>query len=72
MHAPFPPTVQSAAPAGFELGKSIAYEGDCPAQTPPNGGSGIIYGARVAAGQPVRYLVPDPVAAYIEREGLYR
>ncbi len=27
---------------------------------------------RVAAGQPVRYLVPDPVAAYIEREGLYR
>jgi nicotinate-nucleotide adenylyltransferase len=27
---------------------------------------------RVAAGEPVRYLVPDPVAAYIEREGLYR
>ena len=27
---------------------------------------------RVAAGLPVRYLVPDAVAAYIEREGLYR
>jgi nicotinate-nucleotide adenylyltransferase len=26
---------------------------------------------RVAAGLPVRYLVPDGVAAYIEREGLY-
>ena len=26
---------------------------------------------RVAAGQPVRYLVPDAVAAYIQREGLY-
>ena len=27
---------------------------------------------RVAAGEPVRYLVPDAVAATIEREGLYR
>ena len=27
---------------------------------------------RAAAGQPVRYLVPDSVAAYIERERLYR
>jgi nicotinate-nucleotide adenylyltransferase len=27
---------------------------------------------RAAAGQPLRYLVPDAVAAYIEREGLYR
>jgi nicotinate-nucleotide adenylyltransferase len=27
---------------------------------------------RVAAGEPVRYLVPDGVAATIEREGLYR
>jgi len=27
---------------------------------------------RVAAGEPVRYLVPDAVAASIEREGLYR
>jgi nicotinate-nucleotide adenylyltransferase len=25
-----------------------------------------------AAGRPVRYLVPDPVAAYIDREALYR
>lgn len=28
--------------------------------------------ARVAAGEPIRYLVPDGVAASIEREGLYR
>jgi nicotinate-nucleotide adenylyltransferase len=27
---------------------------------------------RVAAGEPVRYLVPDPVRAVVEREGLYR
>ena len=26
---------------------------------------------RVASGLPIRYLVPDAVAAYIEREGLY-
>ena len=26
---------------------------------------------RVAAGQPVRYFVPDAVAGYIQREGLY-
>ncbi len=26
---------------------------------------------RVAAGRPIRYLVPDPVAAYVERAGLY-
>jgi nicotinate-nucleotide adenylyltransferase len=28
--------------------------------------------SRAAAGQPLRYLVPDAVAAYIERERLYR
>ena len=27
---------------------------------------------RVRAGLPIRYLVPDGVAAYVEREGLYR
>lgn len=28
--------------------------------------------ARVAAGRPIRYLVPDPVARYIRAQGLYR
>jgi nicotinate-nucleotide adenylyltransferase len=28
--------------------------------------------ARVAGGRPIRYLVPDAVAAYIEEHGLYR
>jgi nicotinate-nucleotide adenylyltransferase len=28
--------------------------------------------ARVAAGAPIRYLVPEAVRAYVEREGLYR
>ena len=28
--------------------------------------------ARVAQGLPIRYLVPEGVAVYIEREGLYR
>ena len=27
---------------------------------------------RAGAGEPIRYLVPDAVAAYVEREGLYR
>ena len=27
---------------------------------------------RVAAGRPIRYLVPDAVAAYVEEQGLYR
>ena len=26
----------------------------------------------VAAGRPIRYLVPDPVADYVEQAGLYR
>jgi nicotinate-nucleotide adenylyltransferase len=27
---------------------------------------------RIASGRPIRYLVPDAVAGYIERAGLYR
>jgi nicotinate-nucleotide adenylyltransferase len=27
---------------------------------------------RLAAGQPTRYQLPDPVVAYIEQNGLYR
>ena len=34
--------------------------------------SSTLIRSRIAAGRPVRYLVPDGVAAYIEREGLYR
>jgi len=34
--------------------------------------SSTLIRSRVAAGRPVRYLVPDAVAEHIEREGLYR
>jgi nicotinate-nucleotide adenylyltransferase len=34
--------------------------------------SSTLVRSRIAAGRPVRYLVPDAVAAYVEREGLYR
>ena len=34
--------------------------------------SSTLIRCRVAAGEPVRYLVPDAVAAAVEREGLYR
>ena len=34
--------------------------------------SSSLFRRRVAEGRPVRYLVPDAVAAYIEREALYR
>jgi nicotinate-nucleotide adenylyltransferase len=38
---------------------------------PRMGVSSTMIRRRVAAGQPIRYLVPDPVAHYIERHGLY-
>jgi nicotinate-nucleotide adenylyltransferase len=40
-------------------------------QMPPMGVSSTMIRRRVAAGQPIRYLVPDRVAHYIERHGLY-
>jgi nicotinate-nucleotide adenylyltransferase len=39
---------------------------------PRIGVSSTMIRRRVRAGQPTRYLVPDTVAGYIEREGLYR
>jgi nicotinate-nucleotide adenylyltransferase len=39
---------------------------------PPFGVSSSGVRERAAAGRPLRYLVPDSVAAYIEREGVYR
>lgn len=39
---------------------------------PPFGVSSSLVRERVAKGQPIRYLVPDPVAAMIERENIYR
>ncbi len=41
-------------------------------QMPRIGISSTMVRRRVAAGQPIRYFVPDPVLDYIEREGLYR
>jgi nicotinate-nucleotide adenylyltransferase len=40
-------------------------------QMPPVGVSSTMIRRRVAAGQPIRYLVPDRVVRYIERHGLY-
>jgi nicotinate-nucleotide adenylyltransferase len=39
---------------------------------PRIGVSSTMIRRRVKAGQPIRYLVPDAVVEYIEREGLYR
>jgi nicotinate-nucleotide adenylyltransferase len=39
---------------------------------PRIGVSSTFIRARVRTGQPIRYLVPDPVAAYIADKGLYR
>ena len=41
-------------------------------QMPRIGVSSTMIRRRVRAGQPIRYLVPDPVADYIEQEDLYR
>jgi nicotinate-nucleotide adenylyltransferase len=41
-------------------------------QMPRIGVSSTMIRRRVRAGQAIKYLVPDAVAAYIEREGLYR
>lgn len=38
---------------------------------PPIGISSTMVRRRVAAGQPIRYFVPEPVREYIERHGLY-
>ncbi|MGI8507167.1 MAG: nicotinate-nucleotide adenylyltransferase [Solirubrobacteraceae bacterium] len=40
-------------------------------EMPRIGVSSTMIRKRVAAGQPIRYLVPDPVAQYIDRHGLY-
>jgi len=47
--------------------------GDCAAffQMPQIAISSTMVRDRVRAGQPIRYLVPDPVSGYIERHGLY-
>jgi nicotinate-nucleotide adenylyltransferase len=39
---------------------------------PSIGVSSTMIRRRVRAGQPIRYLVPDAVAAYIEAKGMYR
>ena len=41
-------------------------------EMPTIGLSSTMIRDRVSAGQPIKYLVPDPVAAYIDRERLYR
>ena len=40
-------------------------------EMPRVGVSSTMIRRRVQARQPIRYLVPDPVSAYIEQEGLY-
>ncbi len=41
-------------------------------ETPEIGVSSTMVRSRVRAEQPIRYLVPDAVASYIDRHGLYR
>ncbi len=64
-------TIASApnpATRNSELGTRNSVEIDCPALPI----SSTLIRDRVAAGLPVRYLVPDAVAAYIAEHGLYR
>jgi len=56
-----------AALAGLEGGDRLTFF-----DMPRIDVSSTMIRARVASGKPVRYLVPDAVAQYVERHGLYR
>ena len=60
---PTSPSASPGSPAPTESASST-----CPASTSPP----PTIRRRVAAGRPIRYLVPDAVAAYIDTAELYR
>jgi nicotinate-nucleotide adenylyltransferase len=62
-----PPAAVSAALERVPGGDSA-----CPFEMPTIEVSSTMIRERVAARQPIRYLVPDGVAAYIQDHGLYR
>jgi nicotinate-nucleotide adenylyltransferase len=62
----------AATRPGYELDASVDREGVSVMNVPALAISSSDIRRRVAEGRPIRYLVPDDVIAYIEREGLYR
>jgi nicotinate-nucleotide adenylyltransferase len=63
--APFDPAELEAIAPG-STGRAVVLDG------PRLDLSGTAIRARVRAGRSIRYLVPDPIAAYIAAHGLYR
>jgi nicotinate-nucleotide adenylyltransferase len=62
----------AATRPGYELAGAADREGVSVMNVPALAISSSDIRRRLAEGRPIRYLVPDDVIAYIEREGLYR
>jgi nicotinate-nucleotide adenylyltransferase len=62
----------AATRPGYELASAADRDGVSVMNVPALAISSSDIRRRVREGRPIRYLVPDDVIAYIEREGLYR
>jgi nicotinate-nucleotide adenylyltransferase len=51
--------------------RSLGAEGATMLEMPQFGVSSSAVRERAAAGRPLRYLVPEPVARFIEEKGIY-